>query len=70
MEIEDTGDGVASIRDKLLSHNLEIISMKSRNNGQMGLFRIGPLCKIAEELQRDATDEPAQRQSAHQTIDL
>ena len=33
MEIEDTGDGVASIRDKLLSHNLEIISMKSRNNG-------------------------------------
>lgn len=45
MEIEDTGDGVASIRDKLLSHNLEIISMKSRNNGN-GLISLDLYVKL------------------------
>ena len=45
MEIEDTGDGVASIRDKLLSHNLEIISMKSRNNGN-GLLSLDLYVKL------------------------
>ena len=45
MEIEDTGDGVASIRDKLLSHNLEIINMKSRNNGN-GLISLDLYVKL------------------------
>ena len=43
----------------------EQISMEIEDTGQWAYFA-GPLCKIAEELQRDATDEPAQRQSAHQ----
>ena len=42
---EHTGDGVASIRDKLLSHNLEIISMKSRNNGN-GLISLDLYVKL------------------------
>ena len=45
MEIEDTGDGVASIGDKLLSHNLKIISMKSRNNGN-GLISLDLYVKL------------------------
>lgn len=44
MEIEDTGT-VSPPSDKLLSHNLEIISMKSRNNGN-GLISLDLYVKL------------------------
>lgn len=34
MEIEESGDGVSSIRDKLLSHNLQILSLKAHTLGK------------------------------------
>jgi hypothetical protein len=59
IEIDDTGDGVLCIKDKLLNHNLEIISMKCRNNGHW-LLSVDLYVKLSRNYKRDATDEPVQ----------